>query len=334
MMPETEHQSGDERLRIMIVEDESDIGAILTTMLSGKYEVVWACNGLEALDRLNWYEPDLTIMDLMMPVLNGIDTTRAIKKDNEFQAMPVLFLTARKDNQAVREALMAGGDIYLEKPFDPRELMTHLEEMITRNNLVPRPKRYTLEQVQRHFSNPENSSAEQTAVAPPPQQPASRMSLTEQLARAAAVPRARVMVVHDGPAVLESLRSALRKAYEVIAVRDAESALEKVAAYQPDILLVNARGNSLGGLLLAQLLRVNRQFRVPVAVMLAENGECEQRDRIEHQGVRCFDWKDQQPLQVLELLRTIVMDPKFQRQRKRLDYREILRREEPEEDEL
>src|SRR5690606_38004944 len=158
--PPVEHDSSG-RLRIMIVEDEADIGTILSQLLSARYEVVWAPNGLEALDRLNWYEPDLTIMDLMMPVLNGIDTTRAIKKDNDFAAMPVLFLTARKDNQSVREALMAGGDLYLEKPFNPPELLSHLQEMITKNNVQPRPKAHTVDEIRRHFdgvADPENET--------------------------------------------------------------------------------------------------------------------------------------------------------------------------------
>src|SRR5690606_33207033 len=144
--------SAEPRLRIMVVEDEPDIGVIIMQMLSGQYEVVHAANGLEALERLNWYQPDLTIMDLMMPVLDGFDTTRAIKKDNDYATMPVMFLTARKDNKAVREALMAGGDVYLEKPFDPPELLVRLSEMIQRTNLVPTPKRYTLEQIKNHFS--------------------------------------------------------------------------------------------------------------------------------------------------------------------------------------
>src|SRR5690606_23176499 len=138
------------RLRIMIVEHEPDIGLIVSQILGTTYEVVRAANGLEALERLNWYEPDLTIMDLMMPVLDGFDTTRAIKKDNDYAGMPVMFLTARKDNQAVREALMAGGDMYLEKPFDPPELLVRLKEMIERNSLVPRMKRYTMSQIHAH----------------------------------------------------------------------------------------------------------------------------------------------------------------------------------------
>ncbi len=197
------------RLRIMIVEDEPDIGMIVAQMLGVQYEVVRADNGLEALERLNWYQPDLTVMDLMMPVLDGFDTTRAIKKDNDYVSMPVMFLTARKDNQAVREALMAGGDVYLEKPFDPPELLIRLQEMVNRNGLKPKQKRYSLDEIRAHFEN----TGERTQEASPPT-PNRAMSLTAQLARAAAEPRARILVLHDSEQALKTIKNALKNRYE------------------------------------------------------------------------------------------------------------------------
>lgn len=313
----------------MIVEDEADIGTILTQMLSNQYEVVWAANGLEALERLNWYEPDLTIMDLMMPVLNGIDTTRAIKKDNEFAAMPVLFLTARKDNDSVREAMLAGGDIYLEKPFDPPELFVRMQEMITKNAVKPRPKRFTLQQIRDHFDGAADMPAPTIAVEEPV-----RMSLTEQLARAAAVPRARVMAVIGSTDLLELLRRSLRRTYEFIGVSDAEAALDKISAYQPDVLIVEIDGNAISGLLLAQVMRVNRHFRVPETILLSQQDDPSQRADAQRLGVRIVTWDGNDTDNVVDSLRDITSESSFQRQRKRLEYREILRREEPEDEEL
>jgi DNA-binding response OmpR family regulator len=328
-LQETSVASPPMRIRVMVVEDEPDIATILKQLLSPNYEVVHASNGLEALERLNWYEPDLTIMDLMMPVLNGIDTTRAIKKDNDYAAMPVLFLTARKDNHSVREAMMAGGDIYLEKPFDPRELFTRLQEIITRNQLRPRPKLYTLEKIKAHFADVAEKPlpAARSEGAPP-------MSLTEQLARAAAVPRARVVTIYDSPDVLSSLQKGLRGHFEFIGVRDAEAALDKISAYQPDILLLGAKGSTISGILTAHLLRVNRLFRVPLVALLFEEENLAEQAEAAHLGARWIHWTPGDPEPVLALLRDLTSSPDFQRARKRLDYREILRREEPEEDEL
>lgn len=314
-------------LRIMIVEDEPDIATILTQLLSSHFEVVRAANGLEALERLNWYQPDLTIMDLMMPVLNGIDTTRAIKKDNEYMAMPVLFLTARKDNQSVRDAMMAGGDIYLEKPFEPAELFTRLYEIVSRHQLEPRPKRYSLQQIKEEFD-----AAPPTVMTPAPK-PLERMSLTEQLARAAAVPRARVVAIYAADK-LTVLQQGLKTAFEFIGVRDPEMALDKVSAYQPDILVVGTHGTSISGMLLAHLLRVNRQFRVPLLVLLSEKDCTHEQGDAGALGVELLQWDGADIAPVLARLQALSSAPNFQRARKRLDYREILRREEPEDDVL
>ncbi len=318
------------RVRIMIVEDEPDIATIVAQMLSATYEVVKADNGLEALERLNWYQPDLTVMDLMMPVLDGFDTTRAIKKDNDYSTMPVMFLTARKDNQAVREALMAGGDVYMEKPFDPPELLVRLQEMITRNGIVPKPKRYTLDQIKEHFEG----GGDKTRDSPPPIAK-SPLSLTAQLARIAAEPRARLLLIHDSEPALRAIKQALKNKHEVIIAQDAEAALDKIAAYQPDILILQATTATFNGFHLAQLLRVNRQLRVPRLIFLMDSAasetqeaEANRLDGILLQG---------EPLDISVLanqVEVITKDPGFQRLRKRLDYKEILRREEPGDDDF
>ena len=312
----------------MIVEDEADIGTIVAQMLEPLYEIVRADNGLEALERLNWYEPDITIMDLMMPVLDGFDTTRAIKKDNDYAAMPVLFLTARKDNQSVREALMAGGDVYLEKPFDPPELFVRVSEVISRNNIRAKPKQHTIEEIRAHFDRAEK----QTAVVPPPAQ--GSLSLTEQLARAAAQPRARVLVVSESEQVLAAVKQELKKDYEIIGSSDAEAALDKIAAYQPDVLVLSTRLPTMNAIHFTQLLRVNRQLRVSPVILLAQPTDARAREEAARPG--CVLVADE-PVDMERLtaqLKQLTADAKFTRKLKRLEYREILRREDPAEDDF
>ncbi len=317
------------RLRVMLVEDEADISLIIRQLLGSHYEVVHAVNGLEALERLNWYQPDVTIMDLMMPILNGIDTTRAIKKDNEYTTMPVLFLTARKDNQSVREAMLAGGDVYLEKPFNPADLIARIEEMVEKNQIRPRKKNYTLDEIKAHF----NGQGAQAEAKPPPA-PNSSMSLTEQLARAAAVPRPRVVAIHSSPEALSTLQNTLRQSFEFIGVRNAEAALDKISAYQPDILVLAARSGIISGLLMSHLLRINKHFRVPSMVIISTESFPDEQESAESMGVHWVVWDQSDASRVLDKLRDITSTPGFSRVRKRLDFREILRREEPEEDEF
>lgn len=330
MNDETLPSPAPQRIRVMVVEDEADIALIVKQMLGPRYEVVHASNGLEALERLNWYQPDLTIMDLMMPVLNGFDTTRAIKKDNDYSAMPVMFLTARKDNQAVREALMAGGDIYLEKPFDPPELLIHLEDMIARNGVVARPKRYTLDQIRQHFDGaPAAQASTQTHATPGERfQP-----LTEQLARAAAAPKARVLVIMESESDCKKLRDAVRTKYEILTSTNPELALDKIIAYQPDILVVKIEMPTFDGVHYAQLLRINRHLRVP-NLILASQGESPRVAEAARRWSAEVLTGDLTAAALVSKLDDITKKPGFVRQRKRLDYREILRREDSRDDDF
>lgn len=312
----------------MLVEDEPDIGMIVSQMLGSQYEIVRAVNGLEALERLNWYQPDLTIMDLMMPVLDGFDTTRAIKKDNEYASMPVLFLTARKDNRAVREALMAGGDIYLEKPFDPPELMVRIQEMIDRNAVVPRRKTYTLEQIHDHFDNPDKPST------PQPQAPVDQLPLTAQLARAAAEPKARVLIITSSEQLLSEAKAQLKSRVEVIMATDPETALDKIAAYQPDIVAIDIEMPKFNGFHFVQLLRINRHLRVNHVIFLSPESSDDIQAEVRRINATLLVGDPITADDITAAINTVIKSETFRRQRKRLDYREILRREDPADDDI
>lgn len=309
----------------MVVEDEPDIATIITQILGSRYDVVRAANGLEALERLGRYQPDVTIMDLMMPILDGFDTTRAIKKDSDYASMPVMFLTARKDNQSVREALMAGGDVYLEKPFDPPELLTRLEEMIVRNNVEPRPKQQSVAEIKQHFGSGENQLVQVI-----PSSTLEARSLTEQLAMAASEPKARLLYMCDSDNEARAVKTFFSRRYEVVISPEPELTFEKIIAYQPDIIVIPVHMTLYNGFHFAHLLRINRQLNVPHIVFV---GPTEDEDMhaqaIKLGGVMCAAELPAGFDKVGRELDGITRLPSFHRQRKRLDYREIIRREEP-----
>lgn len=311
----------------MIVEDEPDIALILSEILSTHYEVTVATNGLEALERLGRYEPDLTVMDLMMPVLDGFDTTRAIKKDARYAHMPVLFLTARKDNQSVREALLSGGDMYLEKPFNPPELLERIQELVSKNRVMPRNKQYTVDEVNAYFE------AQANALPPPPVHHKSKMEtrpprpLTEQLAAHAAEPRVRILAVDDDGDVLNFTRTILGEEYEIIISADSETAPDKIIAYQPDILLLDIQMPKLNGFHLSHLIRLNRRLRGAKIIFVSSRSDRGSLETAFNLGASEYLEKPFTPEQLKRKLRDVTTKPDFQRGKKRIDYREILRRE-------
>ena len=81
--------------RVMVVDDEEDVRRIISAALKPKYEVVEAHDGLDGLEKLERYEPDFIILDVMMPLVNGFEACEIIRKNPKFRQEPVLFLSAR-----------------------------------------------------------------------------------------------------------------------------------------------------------------------------------------------------------------------------------------------
>lgn len=112
---------------ILVVDDqEANLRVVGTVLTQAGFEVVAATNGAQALKRLEARMPDLVLLDLLMPEMNGIETCRRIKGDSRFTDLPVIFLSAADDSQHVVQALESGGVDYITKPFNKSELLTRV----------------------------------------------------------------------------------------------------------------------------------------------------------------------------------------------------------------
>lgn len=118
--------------RILIIEDEEGIRDTLTELLQlNGYEVRTASNGLEALLNIRYHRPEVIITDLMMPVMDGIEFLRKLKKDPNWNHVPVIMISAKSQPEDRLPALQSGADAYLIKPFEIKELATLVKEMLT-----------------------------------------------------------------------------------------------------------------------------------------------------------------------------------------------------------
>ena len=114
---------------ILIVEDDHDILEVVTILLGREgFKVLKASTGQEALDQIS-KRPDLIILDVMLPDMDGFDVCRRIRKDS---LAPVLYLTAKTGVQDKTEGLEAGGDDYLVKPFFQEELLARIRALLRR----------------------------------------------------------------------------------------------------------------------------------------------------------------------------------------------------------
>ncbi len=120
---------------ILIVDDELDVREILKYNLSKEgYSVDEAQNGEEALAKMTQVKPDLVLLDVMMPKLDGIQTCEAIKENPTFSDVLICFLTARAEDYSQIAGLEAGGDDYLTKPIKPKILVTRIHALLRRKN--------------------------------------------------------------------------------------------------------------------------------------------------------------------------------------------------------
>ena len=121
----------DDSIRILVVDDEADIRRIIRILLESRgYRVLEAPNGRLAVETIR-KEPDvdLILLDIMMPELSGIEASREIRS---ISSAPILFLTARTQEQDKLEAYQSGGDDYLAKPFSHGELLMKVDSLLRR----------------------------------------------------------------------------------------------------------------------------------------------------------------------------------------------------------
>ena len=123
-----------DRAKILVVDDEPQIARVLkTTLVSRGYEVRTASNGLEALDMLGHWGPDLIITDLAMPQMDGVELCRQVRASSD---TPILVLSVRDQEQIKVRALDAGADDYVTKPFSIQELQARIRAQLRRATLA------------------------------------------------------------------------------------------------------------------------------------------------------------------------------------------------------
>lgn len=261
--------------RILVVDDEPDVRLIIRTTLEPKYEVVEAHDGLDALEKIERYEPDFVLMDVMMPLMNGFDACAAIRKSPRFAELPVMFLSALGSKEDMRKGFTSGANFYLTKPFDPARLLKNIDVFFEKTPPAMRQRQHTIESLR------EADSSGRVPVAPG--SPIYERVSTEvpQVPATAEIPlpsghgpMPRVMVVDDDPQIIELMKLSLDGVTETVSASDGMEAIERLVRFQPDILILDIMLPKMNGLQLCQSLRSNRAFgRLPIMICSAKGAD-------------------------------------------------------------
>ncbi len=128
---------------ILIVDDELRMRRFIRMNLELEgYQVIEAENGIQALDQIRQFNPDLAIMDVMMPEMDGFQTLELLR---EISTMPVILLTVRDDEEDITRGLGLGADDYITKPFSPRVLTSRVAAVLRRAHWPAPPPRTVLQ---------------------------------------------------------------------------------------------------------------------------------------------------------------------------------------------
>jgi two-component system alkaline phosphatase synthesis response regulator PhoP len=113
--------------KVLVIDDDADILELLIYNLEKEgYEVKSAANGLEGIEAAKQFMPDLILMDIMMPIMDGIEAGKIIKKTEKLKHIHLLYLTARAEEYSEVAAFEVGADDYLTKPIKPRALLSRI----------------------------------------------------------------------------------------------------------------------------------------------------------------------------------------------------------------
>lgn len=124
-----------DRPSILVVDDEPDNFEVLQVLLSNEnYTFHYASSGRLALDRLDIFQPNLILLDVMMPDLDGIEVCRQIRSLPQWQSVPILMVSALTGQNNIEQCLAAGADGFISKPVNRRTLISEITSLLNRSS--------------------------------------------------------------------------------------------------------------------------------------------------------------------------------------------------------
>jgi CheY-like chemotaxis protein len=306
------------KYRILIVDDDDDARKVIGMALRPAYEVVEACDGLDALSKLETYEPDVAIIDIMMPLMDGYQLCEAIRRNPRFKAIQVMFLSAYAGTDNIKKSYAVGANLFLTKPADPERILKNIDFTIAHEPPPLLPKRYSIEQLaaMEQANTGKLQAAREEFVERPTRDwrpreegifgdgPAPAAQPVTRALRPAdgAAPRARILLVDDDAELIQMLDLALREQFEVTTAGNGFEAIERMVTWQPDLMLIDVMMPKMNGYQLLQSIRRNAYFAATPVVVLTAKASPKDKDYALRLGATAFLGK---PFHMEELMGTL-----------------------------
>ncbi len=120
--------------KILIVEDNADLLTVLQLLLKDSYEPILAMKGRQAVDIAAAERPDLILLDIVLPDMDGLEIARLMRQRPETQSMPILAMTAKVSRIDEEDCILSGCDDFIAKPFTVEQLLPRIEKLLNQSN--------------------------------------------------------------------------------------------------------------------------------------------------------------------------------------------------------
>lgn len=162
---ETNSEGGEMCPTVLVVEDNNDVAIYIGTLLRGKYNVHYAVNGVEGLDKAKELMPDIIITDIMMPEMDGYELCSEVRASELLSHIPLIIVTAKQSEEDRIKGLEAGADAFLIKPFNAHELALRMSNLLNmRRQIIQRSKAISDPTASKENCNEENISGKRNAA--------------------------------------------------------------------------------------------------------------------------------------------------------------------------
>lgn len=301
--------------RILIVDDEDDVRKLLRLSLQKQYEVVEATDGEDTLAKVDYVEPDLITLDVMMPDYSGFEVCHLIRKKPRFEKTPIIIFSALSDKESHKGGYEAGANLYLTKTISPELFIRNVDFLISQSYRYLLPKKYTIEQLDTQFPSgkvvgksvkkevkrdySEEKPEEKTIVAPLNTKPVSivpESAPPKQVQMSSA--RYRILVVDDDDEVLDILRILLKEEFEVITTPDGLEAVTKIMEYEPDLIVLDIMLPNFSGYQIKQTMDKVEQTRNTPVIFLTAKSDIKSKAFAEKLNPAAYITKPFEPLQL------------------------------------
>lgn len=278
------------KLRVLVIEDDRDIIALVHSVLGDTYECYSAENGLEGLQRALLGEPDLVICDIMMPVMDGRGFISKLRGFPGFAETPVIFLSALGSRQQIKEGYELGAALYLSKPIDPKRLRRNVELFIEDHDVKYREKKMSINEVMHYHSQSESDakSPPQASVQEQVIKPDRKVVPDSSSSKSHKDDRIRVLLVEDDKDAMKMMRVGLGDGYEVLEAVDGINAIEKAVRYKPDLFIIDGMLPKMTGYQLIMMLKKNRHFYKSPIIFISGKATDRDEQYVKKLGISCF----------------------------------------------